>query len=371
MRFKAIDSLRGIAASLVVLYHEWNRFNPHASSQSVTFAVPAGFIGHALFFLFGYGYFGVSLFFVVSGFCIHLPQAYKHAAGGSDALILKKFAKRRFFRIYPAYFASLILTSLALCIYPALLSLVRHQPENLLQRADLPSLAINAVFLQQLWPRAFEFNGVYWTLLLEVQFYLCYPLLLWICRKIGFKWPLFILLVAECIFAVWPTKIPDLIFLHYFEWVLGMYMVERLANQRPLKIPFLAFPLLVLLTGVSVFHPATVPFKWLFAALASAALIANCVPDRENSILSNKWLVAIGVFSYSLYLVHIPVLDVFWNGTQIARKSLPALPVQVATLGIVFAFVVGYLFFLLFERPYLGETQKAQKLAPGLKEQAW
>ena len=72
MRFNAIDSLRGIAASLVVLYHEWNRFYPHASSQSGAFVVPAGFIGHLFFFLFGYGYFGVSLFFVLSGFCIRL-----------------------------------------------------------------------------------------------------------------------------------------------------------------------------------------------------------------------------------------------------------------------------------------------------------
>jgi peptidoglycan/LPS O-acetylase OafA/YrhL len=171
--------------------------------------------------------------------------------------------------------------------------------------------------------------------------------------------------------AIWPTRIPDFIFAHYFEWFLGMYMVERLANHQPVNIPFLAFLVLVLLTGISIFNPHTILFTSLFAGLASAALLANCVPDRDNSILSNKGLVVIGVFSYSLYLVHIPILDLFWNGTQIVRESWPVLPSQTAMLGIVFAFVVGYFFFLLFEQPYLGEVQKAKKLSPGLKEQAW
>ena len=42
MRFKAIDSLRGIAATLVVFFHEWNRFYPHATSQSGSFTMPRG-----------------------------------------------------------------------------------------------------------------------------------------------------------------------------------------------------------------------------------------------------------------------------------------------------------------------------------------
>lgn len=371
MRFKAIDSLRGIAASLVVLYHEWNRFYPHATSQSGNFVMPTGFEGRLFFFLFGYGYFGVSLFFVLSGFCIHLPQAYRHASTAADGLILKKYAKRRFFRIYPAYFASLILTSAALCIFPALLNLIRHQQVNLLPRADIPALLANATFLQQLFPSSLDFNGVYWTLLLEAQFYLCYPLLLLLCRKIGFKWPLFVLLVAECIFAIWPTRVPDLIFAHYFEWFLGMYMVEQLANKRPVKVPALVVPVLVLLTGFSVFHVSTMPFKWVFAGVASAALLSNCLPDRENSMLSSGGLVAIGIFSYSLYLVHVPILDLFWDGTQIVRKSWPTLPIQTAMLGIVCAFIVGYFFFLFFEKPYLSEKKKVPKLSPSASEQAW
>lgn len=369
MRLKSIDSLRGIAAVLVVLYHEWSRFNPHASSQARQFVIPAGFTGHLLFFAFGYGYFGVSLFFVLSGFCIHLPQAYKHAATGSDGLKLSKFAKRRFFRLYPAYFASLILTSVALCIFPALLSVVRHQPGNLLHRADIPSLLASATFLQQLYPHAFEFNGVYWTLLLEVQFYLCYPFLLRVCRKIGFNWPLFVLLIAECVLAIWPTRIQFFILGRYFEWFLGMYLVERLANDRPVRVPRPVVLLLIVVTGLSVFHPATWPFKWLLASLASAAVLINCLPDQDKSILSNRRFIFVGLFSYSLYLVHIPILDLFWNGTQIARKSWPAIPVQTAMLGVLFSFVVGYFFFIYFEKPYL-EKKASTHLGTRVIQQA-
>ena len=207
--------------------------------------------------------------------------------------------------------------------------------------------------------------------MLEVQFYLCYPLLLWLCRKIGFHGPLFILLAVECICAIWPTRIPDLIFAHYFEWFLGMYMAERLANQRPVNVARPIVPALILLTGFSVFHAPMLPFKWLFASLASPALLANSLPDKEASILSNRRLVAMGIFSYSLYLVHIPILDLFWNGTQIVRKSWPALPIQTAMLGILFAFMVGYVFFLLFEKPYLLEKKRVPKLSPTAAEQAW
>ena len=371
MRFKAIDSLRGIAATLVVFFHEWNRFYPHATSQSGSFTMPRGLEGHIFFFLFGYGYLGVSLFFVISGFCIHLPQAYRHAAISSDGLALRKFARQRFFRLYPAYFASLVFASFALCVFPALLSLVRHQPVNLLDRADLPSLLINAVFMQQLWPHALEFNGVYWTLLLEVQFYLCYPMLLWVCRRIGFNAPLITLFLAEFVFSFWPTKIPVFILTHYFEWFLGMYLVERLAIQKPVKLPSLTTPLSLLAAICCVFYPLLAPLKWIFAGLASVGLIANCIPGKEESILASEWLVAIGVFSYSLYLFHVPVLDLFWDGTEIARKYVPRLPIQTALLGILCAFAVGYVCFLAFERPYLGAKKKQGNLPAGARERAW
>jgi len=322
-----------------------------------------GLEGHVFFFLFGYGYLGVSLFFVVSGFCIHRPQAYKHATTSSDRLDLWKFARRRFFRLYPAYFASLVFTSLTLCIFPAVLSLARHQPLNLLERADLPSLLTNAAFVQQLRPHALEFNGVYWTLLLEVQFYVCYPMLLRVCRRIGFTAPLFILLLAECIFSFWPTGIPVFILAHYFEWFLGMYLVERLANNNPVKLPPLAAPIFFLFAVWSVFHPFVASMEWIFAACGSAALIANCVPEKRDSVLESRWLVTVGLFSYSLYLVHIPVLDLFWNGTKIAQKFVPRIPMQIALLGVLFAFAVGYFFFIAFERPYFFEREKQVDLA--------
>lgn len=108
MRLRFIDSLRGIAASAVVFYHLWNRFDPGANSHHGAISLPHGGAAAISMFLFGFGYLGVNLFFVVSGFCIHLPQATKFYATGSDKFSAGKFAKRRFWRLYPAYFASLV-----------------------------------------------------------------------------------------------------------------------------------------------------------------------------------------------------------------------------------------------------------------------
>src|SRR6188768_1999974 len=97
-RLVNIDALRGVAAFAVVLFHLTGGMKAFAAGPTALGLVPA------------LGYAGVFLFFVISGFCIHLRWAKRKAAGEADPEIdFIPFWKRRWVRLYPAYIATLAL----------------------------------------------------------------------------------------------------------------------------------------------------------------------------------------------------------------------------------------------------------------------
>ena len=108
-----LDALRGFAALWVFLYHIWNIIYPYQSTQMEIAQLTGqeSWNFYLTFFLVQYGYLGVTIFFVISGFCIHLPQARRFAQTGADELRLGYFFRRRFWRLYPAYFAALWVAS--------------------------------------------------------------------------------------------------------------------------------------------------------------------------------------------------------------------------------------------------------------------
>src|SRR4030095_7476129 len=100
-RLRSIDALRGIAAMGVVLYH--------AIEQSGKI-LPDNFLRYAVKLVqlvSSFGYIGVFLFFVISGFCIHLQWARAHAAGVQTTIPFGAFWKRRIRRLYPPYIIGL------------------------------------------------------------------------------------------------------------------------------------------------------------------------------------------------------------------------------------------------------------------------
>jgi len=146
----------------------------------------------------------------------------------------------------------------------------------------------------------------------------------------------------------------------YYEWFLGMYLAERIASSHHYTIPKFAFPLLLGLSLASVFYSSTWPFRDVLASTAFAALLCVCLEKESSSRwLSHPRLVALGVFSYSLYLLHVPTIDLVWNGIGAIRKLVPVVPQWLSFLSIPASFLLAYVFFCYFEKPFLREHKKA------------
>src|SRR5579872_2176288 len=105
-RLISIDALRGMAAIAVMLFHTsyfMTAVYPHEGAWSEK-------LEWLLLFLNGHGRTGVWLFFVISGFCIHLKWARGHAKGDDTPPAFLEFWKRRLWRLYPAYAAAMVLS---------------------------------------------------------------------------------------------------------------------------------------------------------------------------------------------------------------------------------------------------------------------
>jgi peptidoglycan/LPS O-acetylase OafA/YrhL len=364
-RLANVDALRGAAALWVFAYHLWNVFAPGYSPQGCPADhkpfdadTPVGVI--ASYPLCAYGYTGVGLFFVLSGFCIHLPQARKHHSKGTDALEPRAFFYRRLRRLYPAYFASLFLALAGLMAMTATMSGATPMP---LETAAVYVL-VNAFFLLAVNPNALGLNGVYWTLWYEVQFYLAYPLLLKVCRRVGFGGVAVGLLAVELLFTFVPT--PEVLkplaphFEWFFlrrllEWFLGMWLAERVAQGLHLpRWGSLGIAVTAAAGGVIASH---VPAVWagheLLLAVASAGVLSLLVSPATGEV--RGVLAWPGNWSYSLYLIHMPVLRLIFTGEALVPESwrYAGSFYWAGAAAAVLVPATAWVWYRLFEKPFL------------------
>src|SRR6185295_14367033 len=181
-RLQSIDALRGIAALGVVFYHAaWQTGN----------AVPANAFHwpvKLLQFFSAFGYIGVFLFFVISGFCIHLQWAKARANQQPTSIQFGTFWRRRFRRLYPPYIIAFAL----FMVMAALTSGIN------LTHFFVYDVVMHLLMLHNLDPHTcYSINGVFWTLAIEEQLYLAYFLLLFLRTRWGWGPTLMICALAR------------------------------------------------------------------------------------------------------------------------------------------------------------------------------
>lgn len=358
---KDIDVLRGVAALIVAAMHirnfTWVGMQEF-SHQPEGGAFPGAILGYMTFPL-RWGLIGVPIFFVLSGYRIHRSQAIARARHGSFQLPVANFLARRFVRIYPVLFGALLLT--AACDW-----ISRHYILNDEQLGDsgLGLFLVNLFSLQGMAGQTYGSNGALWTLSIEVQFYILYPLLLQLMSRLGNLttfWGLATLNVASY-FAL--ERHGYLVFSSYYvSWYLGALVAEaevdgvfaeQLSSFRS-PVSLNGFSLALLCAGCALsFTSSYIAFQlWALAF----ALFLFVVRKRGTEMRGTTAAILrfIGTFSFSLYIIHLPItvliLSVFLHSTR-----------QVSIMPFCGALVVvvccSYLFSLVCERPALAWSQK-------------
>jgi len=366
-RLQSIDALRGVAAMGVVLYH---------SVLQTTNAVPDNFFRwpvKLVQFISSFGYIGVFLFFVISGFCIHLQWAKSRANQQPQSIQFGSFWKRRIRRLYPPY-----LIAFALFMIMAALTTGINVTHFFIY-----DVVMHLFMLHNLDPNTcYSINGVFWTLAIEEQLYLAYFLLLFLRTRWGWGPTLAVCALARVSWflfshAAWIAAgkgipIPEAAASHWFTWALGAIAVE--AAFGLIRLPewcrnlWIGAAAIVAASATSIILPVTQKdtfahdLAWMLMHPAWGLgffIVVNRAVRAEHSWLSKlrrprlvTAAAAVGVFSYSLYLTHELVIMQSW---WFVIKGFP--PILNSLLVVMPATVAfAWVFYSFCEKPYMRKT---------------
>lgn len=360
-RLNSIDALRGLAALMVVLYHArsllwvgivdtWRRYGLSADINA--------WLGYATAPLY-FGGLGVTLFFVLSGYCIHRRGAQCLAVKPAAQLNLKVFAFRRIWRIFPTYFAVLCITALVDAY------VITYHPTQVPGGQDnsLFAFCMNLLSLQGLVSPNFGSNGVLWTLALELHLYAAYPLLYYMSRVYSPVKVLQITFIVGLIYVLFarlidlPALLPyrgagGPIFLPYwFTWAVGFYVAEVEVGRATFPSRFWLFAIVVSILAIPISFLELGDLAEFGFALAFGGLVYWSITRQGNYFWScspGQLLAKIGLFSFSLYAMHVPCLVLFKALVTTSKEEFTSL--FPTLMGSLLSLAAGWFLFLLVEQ---------------------
>ncbi|GAA4483105.1 acyltransferase [Microbacterium panaciterrae] len=305
-RISSLDGLRGLAAGIVLLHH--------VSLIAQPWIDPAGWalLTQSPVKLLLAGSEAVMVFFVLSGLVVALPA---RQAGFSWA----RYYPARVFRLYVPVIAALGAAALLVVAIPRDPSTM---PEgSWMQDAQATSVSAGEVLTQMTLLRpAYPIDNVLWSLRWELFFSLLLPVFLWVALRVRrFAVPVAVLTVA-LIFLGRTTGDAALAYLPVF--LLGTLIAVRLADlrvraERPRvrrALPWLAVLAGGMLIASWLARPLTAgtvaaDLLWAIAAAGAALLVVLAVVwPRARRALDTRTMQWLGRISFSLYLVHAPIL---------------------------------------------------------------
>lgn len=370
-----LDGIRGLSALYVTLHHAAIMIPPGELGRGALRWIPGLYMGHA----------AVSVFIVLSGYCLMLPVVRSTDGWMRGGVV--DYLGRRARRILPPYYAALGVCLLLAAVVPDL----RHRGGTAWDLA-LPVFRGDVVLSHVLLVHNLRMKWFYridppmWSVATEWQIYFVFPALVWIWRRLGIA-PAVALgfLLASGLASIplllggdpgrWAVR-------QACPWYLGLFALGMAAavvgfsddprarwsrRHVPWGVLTATFGTLSLVRqvryGDELFANDTI------MGLATACLLVFCeLHDRAGSpgagppvlgIVKARWAVALGSFSYSLYLLNYPLLSL---GHLVVRRwvTSPEARLAVSLLAAVpLTIALAYLFHLAFERPV------ARRAAPG------
>lgn len=359
-----MDGLRAVAAGYVVLFHAVPGFSQNALTGPWRIARR----------VFAYGHEAVAIFIVLSGYCLMLPVVRSRPE--RLTVELGRFVRRRALRILPPYFAALALSLALLIFVPAL----RRGGTGTIWDESLPGIDLGAIashlILVHNWSRAwgYQINGPLWSVASEWQIYFFFPLLLLpVWRRFGP--PAAIALAAALGYA--PLAFVPQQALVAIPWYLLLFtfgMAAAAVNFSEQALPSrwragvrwtrwcqaLWFGCVALSSLLARLWFQLKPLSDLLVGMAAATLLIVLTGQAMSGArgrlldwLESRPLVALGHFSYSLYLTHLPVLALCYYG--LSTLHLPAIiqALLLWTIGPLLSLLVAYTFYLAIERRFI------------------
>ncbi|MGS2724282.1 acyltransferase family protein [Porticoccus sp. GXU_MW_L64] len=342
-KFKAIHGMRGLAAISVVIFHLSGNIQPQFQGHFFDFALK----------IFSYGYLGVPIFFVISGFVI----SYSTASAQVNFRYFGNFVLRRSIRLDITYWASIMLALVLLAIKNKFLDQSEVFP-------SVGTILLNMFYLQELMEADPVISVVYWTLCLEVQFYLFYILSIWGAQKISIFHSYGVNVISCCSLGFYSILL-DLGFCenninglfvsnwHYFLMgVLACNVVRGLPFSHHVFISWLVIE--VLFQGFFKFKEYAVA-----GVLCSVLIFLMWKYELMDKLFNGRKLMYLGTVSYPLYLVHP---DIGWKVISFAKylmnDSVSSWQAGIILIiGVYISIIVAHIFHLLFEVP----TQRIAK----------
>ncbi len=297
--------------------------------------------------LFVTGAHGVDVFIVVSGFCLALPYTKS-----SRSVDVHSFYKRRAYRIAPPYYVALAVAS-ALAIGPGTWHWV------VAEQANAGDIALAAMFLQAWAGVEGTVNGSLWSVALEVSLYLVFPLLvLWWQR-----FSLSSLVVISGVLAVaWfeaPIDGPSMHLVlpaRLVQFAIGMWCAQLISRRSVSTLVSASAAFAAVIAGVTLSTLNLLGPSLLAWGAAGGSLCLLVVTLGERGTV---WKLAerAGQVSYSFYLMHQPVLLVFFYWFQKTGTSwMISLGIGL-TVALAASYVVGLLLYVTVEQPSAKRSQ--------------
>ncbi len=341
-RLVGLDGIRGLAALFVVMNHAFLRSFPGYPRTSAPF--------WAAWFI--YGRFAVVVFIVLSGFSLAVaPARSGWQLGGTS-----RFAVRRAWRILPPYWAALTFSLLVAW-------LIMAQPGAGVPTAR--SVVVNGLLLQDVF-HAPSPNRAFWSIAVEAQLYVMFPLLLLFIRRVNAM--AMVATVALVVIAVGVVTSPPLLVYYVPEFaalfaigVMAAGIVGASERRRSLPWHWLALAAAIPVVNAIAWKGSVWTLDnlfWVDLAFGPAigcllAAVATRRPAPVVRLLDTRPLRSLGSFSYSLYLTHAPIVVVVYY-TVVAGRVPQGVPSFLVTLAIVLPATIGFarLFGAVFEIPF-------------------
>jgi peptidoglycan/LPS O-acetylase OafA/YrhL len=357
-----LDVVRGLSVLLVVLFH----LRYLVMDSAPTLAAVSR-----------YGYLGVATFFVVSGYVITLAAESNLASGKSPL----GFLRNRLRRIYPVYWVSILLV-VAMPYLEASLSMLKSghfdSPPTFFAQytaADWAGLLLLTKVFQAQTPDLYaqfrDVNAVYWSLAIEVQFYIVMFFALYL--RGYFRAFIALLSVVAVVLMYFPTQMNYGLFIHYwpiFAMGVGLAYLHRAGVKfRPLRLrSAVVFPALYLVALILAYallpkHYNALPmavgigaagFLWFFDRLE--VVLQKLKGSRHLLLrLSVRFMLLMGATSYSIYLLH---LSVYRLPEMVLRQLLQPGGLLFATLTLLATLALCYPLYYFVERRFLSKRYK-------------